>query len=282
MGPVWRRNRQICLPSSCEPIKPGLQRSGIASSPPPCSKTRVAGSLPTIRDLLGWLKRKNRARSSDTFPRNTGRKQPGLPSNNATDVRTDKRFLATCGILDRNHEPTNHISFRFPLRLGNKSFGSASLGIQDLHGRIVTMPATVQILPLPSVAELDRFFADTPLPVSVTDRNHCFVYANEAFCRCLREFAQSITEARRSIYGSTLDEFLEGWSEGEEDTGNECKITIWKARTTKTWTSHPRFGDYDLAVGFPVFDEYEQMIGLGAICLPLDHGQTATYHQRRR
>jgi hypothetical protein len=53
--------------------------------------------------------------------------------------------------------------------------------------------------PLPSVAELDRFFADTPLPVSVTDRSHCFVYANEAFCRCLREFAQSITEARRSI-----------------------------------------------------------------------------------
>jgi branched-subunit amino acid permease len=35
-----------------------------------------------------------------------------------------------------------------------------------------------------------------------------------AFCRCLREFAQSITEARRSIYGNTLDEFLEGWSEG--------------------------------------------------------------------
>jgi hypothetical protein len=75
--------------------------------------------------------------------------------------------------------------------------------------------------------------------------------------------------ARRSIYGNTLNELLQGRSSGEDDANNERKNTIWQSKTTRTWRSHPVFGaGFDFAVGFPVFDEYEQMTGLATIRLP--------------
>jgi PAS domain-containing protein len=220
---------------------------------------------------FAWLtEEKRRSEIIGRRPSEYWKKETGATiEEHDRDVRTNARSLATCEILRRNSDPpTTHRTFRFPLPLGDGSIGSASLGIQDMIGKIVTIPSTGQTLPLPSPAELERFFENMPLWVTVCNQSHCFVYANAAFCRGLIPGSDLLT-ARRSIYGNTLDELLQGKSPGEDDANNERKNTIWQSKKTRTWRSHPVFGaGFDFAVGFPVFDEYEQMIGLATIRLP--------------
>jgi hypothetical protein len=115
---------------------------------------------------FAWLtEEKRRSEIIGRRPSEYWKKETGAAiEEHDRDVRIHARSLATCEILRRNSDPpTTHRTFRFPLPLGDGSIGSASLGIQDLHGKIVTIPSTGQTLPLPSPAELDRFFENMPL-----------------------------------------------------------------------------------------------------------------------
>jgi PAS domain-containing protein len=177
-------------------------------------------------------------------------------------VRTKLASLFTYSNLGR--EP--HYSLRFPLPLGHRTIGSASLGFAFDPTLI---KSRTNDLPEPPAQQLERFFEWLPFSVAVTDADHRLKYANQAFRRLFTPAHLACVPAL-DLYNLTWDELVAKFdpatSPQEAEPANQRRKSAWDRKSPITWYAVSPFRRQQRFVfAFPILNPSGKMIALGSV-----------------